>query len=171
MGDSQSERSGECIPGRGGIYRIDFHGAHEFEPFVARGEETFGPHCQSDGSDVSFQQAFARRAGGAALDGRDIGTVICPEAEVKLYVTASDEVRARRRHAELVAGGVDVDFSDILAQLRDRDARDSGRDAAPMKPAEDAHLLDTTELAIATAVAEVVALINKKREAGTGRLG
>jgi cytidylate kinase len=120
---------------------------------------------------VDFQRAFARRAGGAVLDGRDIGTVICPEAEVKLYVTASDEVRARRRHAELAAEGSGLDFATVLAQIRDRDARDAGRDTAPMKPAADAHLLDTTELAIAAAVAEAVAYIKKKRGAGTGRLG
>jgi cytidylate kinase len=120
---------------------------------------------------VDFQRAFARRAGGAVLDGRDIGTVICPEAEVKLYVTASDEVRARRRHAELAAEGSALDFQTVLAQIRERDARDADRDAAPMKPAADAHLLDTTELAIAAAVAEAVAYIKKKRDAGAGRLG
>ncbi len=120
---------------------------------------------------VDFQRAFARRAGGAVLDGRDIGTVICPEAEVKFYVTASDEERARRRHAELAADGGNLDLQAVLAQLKDRDARDAGRDAAPMRPAEDAHLLDTTELSIDAAVAEAVALIKKKREAGTGRLG
>lgn len=120
---------------------------------------------------VDFQRAFARRAGGAVLDGRDIGTVICPEAEVKLFVTASDEVRARRRHAELLRDDPNLDFATVLSQIRERDARDADRDAAPMKPAEDAHLLDTTELSIDAAVAEAVALIKKKREAGTGRLG
>lgn len=110
---------------------------------------------------VDFQRAFARRAGGAVLDGRDIGTVICPEAEVKFYVTASDEERARRRHAELAADGGNLDLQAVLAQLKDRDARDAGRDAAPMRPAEDAHLLDTTELSIDAAVDRAAKIIEQ----------
>ncbi|MFQ5621848.1 MAG: (d)CMP kinase [Paracoccaceae bacterium] len=116
---------------------------------------------------MKYQQAFARREGGAVLDGRDIGTVICPDAEVKLYVTASDEERARRRWLELQKSGAAVNFEDVLADLRRRDARDAARNLAPMKPAEDAHLLDTTELSIDAAVAEAVALI--KRKLGQGR--
>ncbi len=88
---------------------------------------------------VDFQQAFARRIGGAVLDGRDIGTVICPDAEVKLYITASDEVRARRRHAELVAKGENVTEAEVLADLRERDERDSARSAAPLKPRRGCH--------------------------------
>jgi cytidylate kinase len=76
---------------------------------------------------VAFQRDFARREGGAVLDGRDIGTVICPEAEVKLYVTASDQVRAERRYLELVEKGADTSRDQVLAELRARDARDSGR--------------------------------------------
>jgi cytidylate kinase len=75
---------------------------------------------------VDFQRAFARRAGGAVLDGRDIGTVICPGAEAKLFVTATAEVRARRRHAELVARGVEMSYEAVLADVRERDERDSG---------------------------------------------
>jgi len=98
---------------------------------------------------LAFQKSFARRDGGAVLDGRDIGTVICPEAEAKLYVTASDEVRAERRRAELGSAS----FEQVLADLRARDARDAARDVAPMKPAKDALLLDTTDLSIDAAVA------------------
>jgi cytidylate kinase len=111
---------------------------------------------------VDFQRAFARRNGGAVLDGRDIGTVICPDAEVKLYVTASDEVRAQRRFAELVAAGEEVTLEGVLRDLRERDERDSARATAPLKPAEDAIVIDTTDMSIDDAVAQVVALIKQK---------
>lgn len=97
---------------------------------------------------TDFQRRFARTAGGAILDGRDIGTVICPMAEVKLYVTSSAEVRAVRRAREV--GG---DLAQVLAQLRERDARDMGRADAPLRPAQDALLIDTTDLTIEQAVA------------------
>ena len=101
---------------------------------------------------VSFQKEFARRNGGAVLDGRDIGTVICPEAEVKLYVTASPEVRANRRWLELTRGGHDVEEAQVLSDVRARDARDSGREDAPMVAASDAVILDTSSMSIADAV-------------------
>lgn len=112
---------------------------------------------------VDFQRAFARRAGGAVLDGRDIGTVICPEAEVKLYVTASDEVRAERRFKELSSKGVDVTLDGVAADLADRDRRDASRATAPLKPADDAVLLDTTEMTIDAAVAKAIAEIQALR--------
>lgn len=112
---------------------------------------------------VDFQRAFARRAGGAVLDGRDIGTVICPQAEVKLFVTASPEVRAERRYLELAGKGMDVTRADVLADVKERDARDSDRAHAPLKPAEDAVLLDTSELSIDDAVARAIAVIDVKR--------
>ncbi|MEI4262587.1 (d)CMP kinase [Roseovarius sp. D0-M9] len=107
---------------------------------------------------IDFQRAFAARSGGAVLDGRDIGTVICPEADVKLYVTASDEVRAARRLAELSSTGHDVTYESVLADLRQRDARDSARAAAPLKPADDALLLDTSKLTIEEAVRRAIEL-------------
>lgn len=112
---------------------------------------------------LDFQRAFARRAGGAVLDGRDIGTVICPEAEVKLYVTASDTERARRRHVELTGKGHDVTLDEVAQDLRERDARDSARATAPLKPAEDAVLLDTSEMTIEEAIARAVAEVHKRR--------
>jgi cytidylate kinase len=112
---------------------------------------------------VDFQRAFARRAGGAVLDGRDIGTVICPEAEVKLFVTASDEVRAERRFLELAAKGQDVTRAGVLDDLRARDARDSARTSAPLKTAEDAVVLDTTDMSIEEAVAEAVKVVEARR--------
>lgn len=107
---------------------------------------------------VDFQRRFAEQAPGAVLDGRDIGTVICPDAAVKLYVVASDEVRAARRAAEL---GADPD--EMLAQLRERDLRDSQRAAAPLRPADDAVVLDTSALSIEDAVARAIALVERAR--------
>ena len=103
---------------------------------------------------VQFQRRFARREGGAVLDGRDIGTVICPEAEVKLYVTASPEVRAHRRWLEL-GGDADV----VLAEVRERDARDMNRADAPLRPAPDAVILDTSDMTIEAAVERAAALV------------
>ena len=108
---------------------------------------------------VDFQRAFARRAGGAVLDGRDIGTVICPDAEAKLFVTASAEVRAERRLRELTEGGRETDYETVLADIRARDARDMDRAEAPLKPAEDAVLVDTSDLTIDQAVARAIAVI------------
>lgn len=112
---------------------------------------------------LDFQKRFARRPGGAVLDGRDIGTVICPRAEAKLFITASDEVRAARRHAELGEGQT---LEQVLVDLRARDARDAGRDVAPLRAAEDALLLDTTELSIDAAVAEAVAFVRSRFSPG-----
>ena len=95
-----------------------------------------------------FQRTFAAQPGGALLDGRDIGTVIAPDAAAKLFVTAAPEVRAERRWKQLTANGEPVSFDEVLADIRIRDARDSGRDAAPLKPAEDAVLLDTSQMTI-----------------------
>ena len=114
---------------------------------------------------LTFQRKFARRRGGAVLDGRDIGSVICPEAEVKLFVTASEETRARRRHAELVQSAPHTTVEAVLNDLRQRDARDSARDTAPMVQAEDATLIDTTEMSIADAVAQVIALVREAKGA------
>jgi len=114
---------------------------------------------------VDFQRTFARRAGGAVLDGRDIGTVICPNAEAKLFVTASAEVRAERRYLELVGKGTEIDRETVLADVKERDARDMERAEAPLKPAEDAVLIDTSDLAIEEAIAAAVAAIDKLRPA------
>jgi cytidylate kinase len=106
-----------------------------------------------------FQRRFARREGGAVLDGRDIGTVICPEAEVKLYVTASAPVRARRRWLELGGATAPLSLEAMLAEVRERDARDMTRADAPLKPAEDAVILDTSEMTVDEAVTRALALV------------
>ena len=97
---------------------------------------------------LDMQRAFARRPGGAVLDGRDIGTVIAPEAPAKLYVTAAPELRAERRFRQLLGQGEAVTYDDILADIRKRDARDGGRAEAPMRQADDAVLLDTSKMTI-----------------------
>lgn len=112
---------------------------------------------------LDYQRAFARRAGGAVLDGRDIGTVICPEAEAKLFVTASPEVRAHRRHAELRATGSDMTYDEVLRDVLDRDARDRDRSTAPLKPADDAVLIDTSTMDIDAAIAAAIAAIAARR--------
>ena len=106
---------------------------------------------------VDFQRRFARAEGGAVLDGRDIGTVICPEAEVKLYVTASPEVRAHRRWLEV--GG---DEARVLAEVKERDARDMGRADAPLKPAADAAMIDTSAMGIDEAIAAACAIVSAR---------
>lgn len=111
---------------------------------------------------LDFQRAFALRSGGAVLDGRDIGTVICPDANVKLFVTASREVRARRRYDELRARGEDVEYETVLTDVTARDARDEGRADAPMKAAQDAAIFDTTSLDINSAVAQAIDLVRQK---------
>lgn len=115
---------------------------------------------------LEFQRAFARREGGAVLDGRDIGTVICPGAEVKLFVTAADEARAHRRWLELREDDPALTREAVLADLRARDARDAARDAAPMVAAADALLLDTTNMDISTAVEAAVTAVNERVEQG-----
>ena len=112
---------------------------------------------------VAFQQEFARREGGAVLDGRDIGTVICPGARAKLYVTASDEVRAGRRYLELTESGAETTREEVLADLRARDARDRGRDVSPMRAAVDALRLDTTKMSVEDAVAAAIAHVKAAR--------
>jgi cytidylate kinase len=110
---------------------------------------------------VEKQREFAKTPPGAVLDGRDIGTVVCPDATVKLYVTASAQVRAKRRFDEIEAIGGTADFGQILADIERRDERDMGRADSPLKPAADAHLLDTSEMSIEAAFLAAMAIIDK----------
>jgi cytidylate kinase len=111
---------------------------------------------------LSYQRTFARRPEGAVLDGRDIGTVVCPDADVKLYITASAEVRAERRRREQLGRGEVATFEAVLEDIRRRDERDAGRDVSPMRPAEDAFLLDTSNLDIEAAFDTAVGVISRK---------
>lgn len=115
---------------------------------------------------LKFQRNYAssppKGEKGSVLDGRDIGTVVCPDADVKLFVTASAEERARRRTAEMQERGIAADFEAILADVKARDERDMNRTEAPLKPAEDAHLLDTTELDIDAVFLRAVQIVKEK---------
>lgn len=117
---------------------------------------------------LAFQRGFAAQSPGAVLDGRDIGTVICPDAEVKIYVTATPDVRAGRRAAEYRAAGRPVEEAAVLADILARDRRDMGRAAAPLRQAPDAHLLDTTHLDIDAAMRAAIDIVEATR-AGRGR--
>jgi len=111
---------------------------------------------------LDYQKSFAAQAGGAVLDGRDIGTVVCPAADAKIFVTASPEVRAWRRFMERQAQSLPVTFDGVLDDIRRRDARDTGRESAPMRPATDADLLETSDLDIEAAFEAAVGLIKRK---------
>lgn len=114
---------------------------------------------------LDFQRGFARQPPGAVLDGRDIGTVICPDAEVKIFLIADSHVRAARRYRELIGRGEAADEAAVLADIEARDARDRNRALAPLRAAPDAHPLDTSALDIETAVAAAIAIVERSRAA------
>ncbi|MEM1372721.1 MAG: (d)CMP kinase [Pseudomonadota bacterium] len=111
---------------------------------------------------LAYQRSFAKREPGAVLDGRDIGTVVCPAADAKLFVTATPEVRAKRRFDERIAKGEQITFEEVLQLIHERDARDTDRKASPMRPADDAHLLETSNLDIPAAFDAAVSAIKRK---------
>jgi cytidylate kinase len=113
---------------------------------------------------LGFQRDFAKRPPGSVLDGRDIGTVVCPDAEAKIFVTASAEVRARRRHAELAERGDRVPFETVLAEIAARDERDRLRAHAPLVPAKDAYVLETSAMTRAQALAAAIKFVETKRK-------
>lgn len=119
-------------------------------------------HPQVRAALLQFQRDFAKSMPGAVLDGRDIGTVICPDADVKLYVDAAPEKRARRRHAELTGYGEEITYETVLAQLAERDHRDKTRAEAPLIPADDAHLIDTTHLGIEAVLETAIKIVDAK---------
>ena len=139
----------------------DLDAANLRSPEVALAASQVGVMAEVRAELLAFQRGFARREGGAVLDGRDIGTVIYPKAEVKLFVTASAEVRARRRHQELVAGGTQIDFDQVLADVTTRDTRDAERAEAPMIAAVDAVVIDTSNLTIDAAIAVAVSIVQE----------
>ena len=139
----------------------DLDAANLRSPEVAQAASKVAVMAEVRAELLAFQRGFARREGGAVLDGRDIGTVICPKAEVKLFVTASAEVRARRRHQELVAGGTQIDFDQVLADVTTRDTRDAERAEAPMIAAVDAVVIDTSNLTIDAAIAVAVSIVQE----------
>lgn len=124
-------------------------------------------HAQVRAALLAYQRSFAAQPAGAVIDGRDIGTVICPDATVKLFVTATPEERARRRYLQLAESGFQVTEAEVLSDIRKRDERDKGREAAPLVKADDAHLLDTTNLSIDAAFKAAIDVI----DAALGRSG
>ena len=131
---------------------------------AGRAASIVSAHPSVRASLLERQRDFARQDGGAVLDGRDIGTVIAPEANAKLFVTASPDVRARRRFDELQRMGLTVTYEHVLGDIRARDERDSGRGIAPLRQAEDAALLDTSTLDVAGAVATAIGLVEQRRK-------
>ncbi len=117
---------------------------------------------------LDYQRSFASAPGGAVLDGRDIGSVVCPKADVKIFVTASAEERARRRHEEHIGRGENIPYDTVLADIVRRDARDAGREIAPLEPAPDAVRLDTTSLSADEAFAEALRVVRARRRAAAG---
>lgn len=140
----------------------DLEGEGLRQPEVAQAASKVAVMGEVRAALVDFQRAFARRSGGAVLDGRDIGTVICPNAEAKLFVTASAEVRAERRYLELESKGHETSREAVLADVKERDARDMERAEAPLKPAEDAVVIDTSEMSIEQAIAEAIKAIDAR---------
>lgn len=141
----------------------DLHSDDLRSPEVAQAASRVAVIPQVRAALLAFQRSFAARAGGAVLDGRDIGTVICPDADAKLFVTASAEVRARRRFEELAAKGGALSYAQVLADVCERDARDRDRAHAPLVPAADAVVIDTSHLDVAAAVATAIAAIEDLR--------
>ena len=129
---------------------------------ASRAASVVSAHPEVRAALIQRQRDFAAQDGGAVLDGRDIGTVIAPDAHVKLFVTASLDARAARRHAELVARGLHVELAHILHDLTARDERDSSRAAAPLVRADDADLLDTSETGIDDSIRRAIALVEAR---------
>ncbi len=142
---------------------VDLDGDHLRTPEVAQAASKVAVNPDVRTALVAFQRQFAAQDGGAVLDGRDIGTVICVDADVKLFVTASSEKRAKRRLDELNGKGMDLSFADVLADVEARDKRDSERETAPLKPADDAVLVDTTDLTAEQAIGRAIEIIAAKR--------
>ncbi len=139
----------------------DLRGDDLRTPDVARAASEIAVNPQVRAALLTYQRSFARRPGGAVLDGRDIGTVICPEADVKLFVTASDDVRARRRFEELTTKGIKISLTQVQQDLQIRDARDRERDHSPTRQAADALKLDTSGMDVDTALLAAISIVGK----------
>ena len=155
QGEDPAEAAQRLDPGGLGDPRLR-------EPAVAQEASRVAAIPEVRAALLDWQKAFARSEGGAVLDGRDIGTVVCPEAEVKLFVTASPEARAGRRHAEQVAAGHESSLEGTLAEVRARDARDAGRAMSPLRAAEDAVVIDTSGMSVAEAVTAALAVVRER---------
>jgi cytidylate kinase len=130
-------------------------------PAISDGASRVSRHREVRAALLGLQRRLGEQ-GGVVLEGRDIGTVVFPDAEVKVFLTASDEARAKRRHDELLANGHDAQLADVLSDIRERDRRDSERDVAPLKPAADAILLDTSGLGLEAVVSELEGIVRAR---------
>jgi CMP/dCMP kinase len=131
-------------------------------PQISDGASRVSRHLAVRGALLDLQRRLGAE-GRVVLEGRDIGTVVFPDAELKVFLTASDEARAKRRHAELGASGHDAPYAQVLADIRERDRRDSERDVAPLRPADDAVVLDTSDVGLEAVVDRLEALVNERR--------
>ncbi|MEM9967290.1 MAG: d(CMP) kinase [Pseudomonadota bacterium] len=160
---AQVLRGADAVAAAQAVEDVDLTQANLRTPEVADAASRVAAVPQVRAALVAFQRRFAARPGGAVLDGRDIGTVICPAAPVKLFVVAHPRVRAARRLAELSEKGIHTSFEDVLGDVMARDTRDRTRADAPMAPAPDAVEIDTSSLSIMDAIAAAVAVIDAKR--------
>ena len=151
----------DAVAAAGSLTQFDLERDDLRTPAVSQAASELAAIAQVRNLLVEFQRDAARQPGGAVLDGRDIGTVICPDAEVKLFVTATGEVRAQRRYQELTGRGVEIGLGQVQADLKLRDARDSERDIAPTRQAKDAILLDTSNMSIADAKQAAIDVVAK----------
>ena len=151
----------DAVAAAGSLSQVDLERDDLRTPAVSQAASELAAIAQVRNLLVEFQRDAARQPGGAVLDGRDIGTVICPDAEVKLFVTATGEVRAQRRYQELTGRGVEIGLGQVQADLKLRDARDSERDIAPTRQAKDAILLDTSNMSIADAKQAAIDVVAK----------
>ena len=159
-GDAASEF--EAVRAVDGLAQIDMSDGELRSEIVGSLASRISAYAGVRAALLERQRQFAAQADGAVLDGRDIGTVIAPNATVKLFVTASPEVRAERRLKELQTRGMPAHYDDVLLDIRARDARDSGRDSAPLVKADDADLLDTSELGIEDAIGRAIDLVEAR---------
>lgn len=168
VGQAVLDRGGDPANALDALAACDFADALLADPRLKLGlagnaASVVSAHPQVRQALMDRQRAFAKQPGGAVLDGRDIGTVIAPDADAKLFVRATSAIRARRRYEELVRAGVATSFDRVLADIKARDLRDSTRAAAPLRQAADAALLDTSYMSIESAISRAIALVESRR--------
>lgn len=171
VGISVLRHGGDPIHELDALRACDFSDAMLADPEIrseaaSRAASIVSAHPSVRAALLERQRAFARQPGGAVLDGRDIGTVIAPEASAKLYVTATAEVRAKRRFDQLVGEGIHAEFAHVLTDISTRDARDSARATAPLRRAADAIVLDSTELSVTDAIVQAIEVVKSAQIGG-----
>jgi cytidylate kinase len=168
VGQTVLARGGDPASEADALAACDFDDALLADPGLKAGQagnaaSVVSAHPKVREALIARQRAFAQQPGGAVLDGRDIGTVIAPDADAKLFVRATSAIRARRRHEELVKAGATISYDRVLADIKARDLRDSTRAAAPLRHAADAMLLDTSFMSVESSIAHAVELVERRR--------